>query len=121
MSTIEYSIFYEGGTVITLPNDVPRVNGILAVTRAIGDKALFPYVIPNPEIGEKTLTSDDDFLILACDGVWDVIDNQQAVDIVKIILRQQNDYGKAADALKNAALERGSTDNISVMVVNLKK
>lgn len=110
-----------GGKVFGFFGGVPRVNGILAVARALGDKALNPYVIPDPEIREKTLDHNDEFLILACDGVWDVIDNQTAVDIVKISLEQSNtDVNKAADTLKTEALQRGSTDNISVIVINLK-
>jgi len=104
-----------GGQVIM--HGVPRVNGRLAISRALGDKALNPYVIPTPEIRERTLTTDDEFLIIACDGVWDVLDNQTAVNIVK---QHQTDLNKAADVLKNEALRRGSTDNISAMVINLK-
>lgn len=108
-----------GGKIITY--GVPRVNGILAISRALGDKALYPFVIPNPEIKEKELITEDELLIIACDGVWDVIDNQTAVDIVKKnLLAHQADYNKAATALKDEALRCGSTDNVSVMVINLK-
>lgn len=109
-----------GGSVIV--RGVPRVNGQLAISRALGDKALHPYVIANPEIRHHQLTDNDDFLIIACDGVWDVIDNQTAVTIVKKSLDiVKDDVQKAADVLKNEALRRGSTDNVSVMIINLKQ
>jgi protein phosphatase 1L len=47
-----------------------RVEGILAVTRAIGDKRLKKYVSAVPDIRTRHLTEGDDFLILASDGVW---------------------------------------------------
>ncbi len=49
-----------------------RVQGVLAVSRALGDKVLNPYVIPEPEITQTRVDPQHEFLILACDGVWDV-------------------------------------------------
>eukprot|EP00967_Tisochrysis_lutea_P043238 scaffold52215_cov15-Tisochrysis_lutea.AAC.1 len=53
-----------------------RVGGVLAVSRAFGDKPLKRYVIATPDIREESLRDDDEFLILASDGLWDVISNQ---------------------------------------------
>jgi hypothetical protein len=47
-----------------------RVEGILAVSRAIGDRHLKPYVTPEPEVCEWALTDRDCFLVLATDGIW---------------------------------------------------
>ena len=96
-----------------------RVQGILALSRALGDKQLAPHVIAQPEIKAHTLTRDDQFLILACDGVWDVLNNKQAVDIVQASLAKGNTPTQAAHALITAAYQRGSTDNISALVVTL--
>ena len=80
-----------------------------------------PFLIPDPEITQRTLMPEDYFLIIACDGVWDVFNNQDAVDIVKEALRiKPNDFDSAAEALRDAAYNKGSTDNISVIVVGLK-
>jgi len=46
-----------------------RVNGTLAITRALGDLPLKPYVTGHPFTTETALRGDDDVLILACDGV----------------------------------------------------
>lgn len=112
-----------GGTVVMGGRwDVPRVNGNLATSRALGDKLLNPWVTPHPEIIHRQLTPEDDFLILACDGVWDVMDNQTAVDIVKKALEKDvTNLEGAAELLKKNALRRESGDNISVIVVDLKK
>lgn len=53
-----------------------RVGGVLAVSRAFGDRPLKRYVIPTPDIREEVLTGADECLILASDGLWDVISNQ---------------------------------------------
>jgi protein phosphatase 1L len=53
-----------------------RVAGVLAVSRAFGDRPLKQYVIPTPDIQDEWLSHDDEFLILASDGLWDVVSNQ---------------------------------------------
>lgn len=108
-----------GGKIIFY--GVWRVNGMLAVSRALGDKSLAPYVIPHPEIIQRTLLPQDEFVIIACDGVWDVLSNQEAVNIVKESLKNKsNSLDIAAAVLRDAAYNKGSSDNISVMIVNLQ-
>jgi len=46
-----------------------RVNGVLAVTRSLGDSSMKEYVVGSPYTTETELGSEDEFLILACDGV----------------------------------------------------
>jgi protein phosphatase 2C len=55
--------------------------GELAVSRAIGDHCLRPYVIPEPELLMVERTPDDEVLVLASDGLWDVMNNQEVVDM----------------------------------------
>jgi len=60
----------------------------------------------------------DKFLILACDGVWDVLEPQQAVDVVTDALREHEaDPQKACEVLVQTAFDRGSTDNITGIIV----
>jgi len=99
-----------GGFVV-----VGRVNGILAVTRSLGDRAMKRYVTGDPYTEDHTLTEEDTHVILACDGVWDVISDQQACDIVLAA----GSCGEASKELLVTALRSGSTDNISVMVVRI--
>ncbi|WIA09237.1 hypothetical protein OEZ85_008645 [Tetradesmus obliquus] len=93
-----------------------RVGGVLAVSRAFGDRPLKRYVIPTPDIKDEQLTSADDCLILASDGLWDVVSNQDAVAIVKDIAEAD----KAARRLVDEAYQRGSNDNISCVVLKFR-
>jgi len=92
-----------------------RVNGILAVTRSLGDHAMKEYVIGEPHLTEVLLQPTDTHLILACDGLWDVALDQEVVDLVL----PENDAQKMSEKLLLHALKNGSTDNISVMVIIL--
>lgn len=53
---------------------------------------------------------------MACDGLWEVVSDQEAVDIVNEMVKKY-DVEKAASKLRDIAYSRGSTDNITVMVV----
>eukprot|EP01119_Soliformovum_irregulare_P020137 TRINITY_DN6492_c0_g1_i3.p1 TRINITY_DN6492_c0_g1~~TRINITY_DN6492_c0_g1_i3.p1 ORF type:complete len:181 (-),score=63.58 TRINITY_DN6492_c0_g1_i3:49-591(-) len=103
-----------GGWVIGVTTR--RINGMVAVARAIGDFFMEPFIIAEPFIGEYDLMEEDEFLILACDGVWDEIPDQMAVDIV----RSEKDVNKACLKLRDYAYAMGSDDNISVIVVQFK-
>lgn len=92
-----------------------RVNGILAVTRSLGDHAMKDYVIGEPHLTSILLEPTDTHLIIACDGLWDVASDQEAVDLIL----PETDTQKMSDKLLLHALKNGSTDNISVMVVLL--
>lgn len=93
-----------------------RVGGMLAVSRAFGDGFLGDAVNPTPYISHIELTNEDLFLIIACDGVWDVIMDQEACDLIM----PEVDPLTAAMKLRDAAYDKDSQDNISVIVVNLK-
>lgn len=114
-----------------------RVLGVLATSRSIGDHYLKPYVTPTPEVTICKRTEDDEFLILASDGLWDVISNEMACQIVRRcltgkIFRKSPDGTNevssgltraevAASLLVELAIAKGSKDNISVIVVQLRK
>lgn len=76
-------------------------------------------VICTPEIIQRTIGPDDTFFIAACDGLWDVFDNQEAVDFVLNLLSNQTPPEKCAQLLVEKALELGSQDNISVIITFL--
>ncbi|KAF2654640.1 protein phosphatase 2C isoform beta [Lophiostoma macrostomum CBS 122681] len=91
-----------------------RVNGVLAVTRALGDAYMKDLVTGHPYTTETVIQADqDEFLILACDGLWDVCSDQEAVELVRGI----QDPQVASKTLVDHALARFSTDNLSCMVV----
>jgi protein phosphatase PTC1 len=87
---------------------------MLAITRALGDADLKEYVSGRPFTSEVVLDpSMDTHLILACDGLWDVVTDKECIDYIV----DQHDPAEAAHILVDFALEQGSTDNISVIVV----
>ncbi|KAK3737460.1 hypothetical protein QZH41_008343 [Actinostola sp. cb2023] len=96
-----------------------RVNGNLSVSRAIGDVEHKPYISGEPFVAEYSFEGDEEFLILACDGLWDTIGRDHAVELVKNHIAQGNTRDSAAKLLVVAAKDAGSSDNISVIVVYL--
>lgn len=81
-----------------------RVDGILNISRAIGDAHLkdlaHPHrgrVIARPEITVHDVTDEDEFIILASDGVWGRVDSQVAVDIVRRVLMQTDQAIESTD------------------------
>lgn len=123
-----------GGRVIYW--DGPRVLGVLAMSRAIGDSHLKPFVISEPEVTITERTEEDECLILASDGLWDVVSNETACDVVRMCLRGNAPAGEgegdgsgvsnkacsdAAMLLTKLALARQSADNVSVVVVDLRR
>jgi protein phosphatase 1L len=107
----------DAGGFVTQRGGVARVQGVLAMARAFGDLALRPYVICEPETCLHRITTGDEFLILACDGVWDVLSNQQAVELVRASLQQNGDCKLASKILVDAAYQAGSMDNISALII----
>nr|XP_014340947.1 PREDICTED: protein phosphatase 1A isoform X3 [Latimeria chalumnae] len=111
-----------GGSVM-----IQRVNGSLAVSRALGD---FDYkcvhgkgpteqlVSPEPEVYEIERSEDEDqFIILACDGIWDVMGNEELCDFVKSRLEVTDDLEKVCNEIVDTCLYKGSRDNMSVILI----
>ncbi|KAJ6231450.1 leucine-rich repeat protein soc-2 homolog-like protein [Anaeramoeba flamelloides] len=95
-----------------------RINGGLAVSRAFGDRDFQPWVSVEPTIECYDISkSDMKYLVLACDGVWDVLSNQQVADIV--MKNRNKNISKIALHIRNNAYALESADNISVLVVDL--
>lgn len=136
-----------------VPNaGIHRVNGNLALSRAIGDRSERPAVTSKPDMTTFDVEDDDEFIILASDGLWDVMSSQEAISFVRDTLRESgpvlegsskassdseiqedetesesepastNLQNRIADLLVAEALKRGTTDNVTVVVLwlNLK-
>ncbi|XP_022894326.1 probable protein phosphatase 2C 51 [Olea europaea var. sylvestris] len=126
-----------GGKVINWNGH--RVFGVLSTTRSIGDYYLKPFVIPEPEVTVTGRTEMDEFMIIASDGLWDVISNDLACQLARRFLyghlgpknsdrathgqemNNESPATQAAAALVKLAMARGSKDNISIIVVDLKR
>lgn len=123
-SDMHRGIKRRGGFVAN--NDCPRVNGCLAVARAIGDWCLKgaegkKCVSPLPKISKvpKSKIWPGSNLVLACDGLWDVASSRQAVAAVKAGKQKGSALDTVAANIASAAYHANSGDNISVMVVDL--
>lgn len=111
-----------GGSVM-----IQRVNGSLAVSRALGDfeykavpglDATKQLVSPEPDI--YTIVRDpkvDEFLLLACDGVYDVMENAEICSFVESRLLVTSDLSSVANQVLDACLSKGSRDNMTIILV----
>lgn len=99
--------------------------GDLSVSRAFGDMDAAPFVTHMPEVFKYKLNKSDKFIILGCDGLWDVMENQDSVNYVLENLSKINEVSTMSGHSKNNisynlgnhAIKIGSTDNISITVI----
>uniref|UniRef100_A0A7S4KBH8 C2H2-type domain-containing protein n=1 Tax=Odontella aurita TaxID=265563 RepID=A0A7S4KBH8_9STRA len=134
----------ERGGFVSSAGGIDRVNGTLAVSRSLGDATLAPVLSRVPHVvamstedikaqcKKSDQTGEVDelpcFIVLASDGLWDVMSNQEVVDLVVQAVRKFDPshsiswdkggaFQEAAQLLTQEAYVRGSTDNIGVCVV----
>ncbi|KDO24314.1 hypothetical protein SPRG_10389 [Saprolegnia parasitica CBS 223.65] len=111
-------ILVAGGSVVG-----GRVAGVLAPSRSIGDidmkaKGMEGWVVAVPEISEGKIARNSIY-VLATDGVWDVLSNDEVLDIAEDVLDDEYEKNcqRASDAIAKEAVERGSRDDITAIVV----
>jgi len=115
---------------------IHRIDGQIAVSRSIGDgdykdSESLPQekqaITCVPDIVEREVKTNDEFLVLACDGLWDVMDNQDVVDFVKKKLAKTKEVNDAAlntiadELVKYAVNDKKSPDNVTAVIVQLPK
>lgn len=122
------------GGFVTCTRKTARVCGTLAVSRALGDNHLDKYLRRDPDVFYIEMRRNcERALVMACDGVWDVLSNDDVADIVRRTVQSAKkrarlgfvlgdyDAGSLADEIaqeiKDIAFTRCSQDNISVLVV----
>ncbi|KAK9695231.1 Protein phosphatase 2C 2, partial [Basidiobolus ranarum] len=85
-----------------------RVNGNLALSRAIGDfefkqnsklSAEQQAVTADPDVTEHLITSEDEFIVLACDGIWDCMSSQEVIDYVRAEIASKNPLDQICEKL----------------------
>jgi len=113
-----------GGDIVFDGHDW-RINK-LSVSRAFGDKSAQKYVTHRPEVYKYKITSRDHFIIMACDGLWDVCSNQEVVNFVLNncydgSMNRINKKINISRRLAQYAIDKGSTDNVTAIVVFLDK
>uniref|UniRef100_H3AUD4 protein-serine/threonine phosphatase n=2 Tax=Latimeria chalumnae TaxID=7897 RepID=H3AUD4_LATCH len=110
-----------GGTVT-----LQRINGSLAVSRALGDfdfkevewrSQTEQLVSPEPEVYEIERSEKDEFIILACDGIWDTINNEELCKFVCSRLQLKEDLESVCNQVIDTCLYKGSYDNMSIILI----
>ncbi|CAN4095769.1 unnamed protein product [Withania somnifera] len=98
-----------------------RIQGSLAVSRGIGDSRLKRWVVPEPETKIVTIRPECEFLILASDGLWEKVSNQEAVELLRPFCMGVDNRQplSACKKLVDLAVTRGSSDDITAMVIQL--
>ncbi|KAF7083906.1 hypothetical protein CFC21_087638 [Triticum aestivum] len=112
-----------------------RINGSLNLARAIGDmefkqnKFLPPekqIVTSNPDINVVELCNEDDFLVLACDGIWDCMSSQQLVDFIHEHIHTESSLSAVCERVLDRCLAPSTMggdgcDNMTMILVQFKK
>ncbi|KAL3856759.1 hypothetical protein ACJMK2_011479 [Sinanodonta woodiana] len=107
----------QGGFVMMV-GDVWRVGGNIAVSRAIGDAGYKPYICSDAEVISMELDGTEDYLVLACDGLWDGVEANELPRIVfDHLLETGGDKSDVAKMLVQYAKDHDSSDNITVVLV----
>ena len=102
-------VIQSGGIVVD-----GRVGATLAITRAFGDHSLKGKgVIAKPFIKKHQLKSTDKYLVIASDGVWDSMEDQDAINYC----REECSTKDIAQAIVKGAIDKGSKDNTSCLVI----
>uniref|UniRef100_A0A3B3SFB0 Protein phosphatase 1B n=1 Tax=Paramormyrops kingsleyae TaxID=1676925 RepID=A0A3B3SFB0_9TELE len=105
-----------------------RVNGSLAVSRALGDfdfkevawrSQTEQLVSPEPEVFQLERSPADEFLVVACDGVWDAMDNEELCAFVRDRMQVTDDPREVCAQVIDLCLYKGSLDNISIIIIRL--
>lgn len=111
------SVERRGGMVTQIPGDHWRVDGLVSVARAFGDKSLKEHMTARPDLADLVVDLSCEFLILGSNGLWTVFTNQEVVDIV----HKTKDPMNAAQELVCEARNRYSEDDISCAVIQFKE
>jgi len=99
--------------------DASQIYGV-AMSRSLGDMQVHPYLIPVPDISTRQLDEKDKVLVLATDGVWDVMENEEAGQ-----LAVNEPPAKSCEAIVEACRSRwdgqmpGRRDDITTVVIDL--
>jgi len=95
----------------------------LSVSRSFGDISSQPCVTYLPDMFRYTITKADQFIVMACDGLWDVMSNQDVANYVllhcynPVTNKRINKDFSVAKKLAEFAISKGSSDNVSIIII----
>lgn len=109
-----------GGNVTKDNNGVWRINNRLALSRAFGDFTSLPYISYIPDIFKIKINNNNNYLIMASDGLWDVCDNQEIINIINnSYVKNDQQISIICKKLLQVSRSKGSTDNITILFIVL--
>jgi len=96
-----------------------KVEGKLGISRSFGDYEFkdHKFITCAPDLFHVRLTQTTDFILLACDGLYDVFTNDEVVTFINTRIDKEVVLETIANELVEEAIDRGSTDNITVVIV----
>ena len=106
-----------GGEIYKDSEGVFRV-GQLSLARAFGDGDNAPYISQVPDVYYNKITNNTKYIVMACDGLWDVVDNKDLSSLIDGY-KKENSKNVAAN-LAQEALKKGSYDNVSIIVLEFE-
>ena len=96
-----------------------RVQGVLAVSRAIGDINYKDYISSEPEISSIQISHQDQLLILSTDGLYKCYSKSHVANKILELRQKGLSLGQISTVITNQAVEEGSPDNITLMIIDL--
>jgi serine/threonine protein phosphatase PrpC len=107
-----------GGEIYLDSEGVHRI-GDLSLSRAFGDGDNAPYISQKPDIFYKKICELTQYVVMGCDGLWDVVKNDELYDLLKKY-KKNNMHDNLASQLATECLNRGCTDNISIIIIEIE-
>jgi len=102
-----------------------RLQGELAVSRAFGDYRFKMddrgLLICEPEIRQFNITADIEFIVVACDGLYETFTNTEVIEYISRLLAESIEINEIAKSLAEEAIDRGSGDNITIIIIKFEK
>ena len=118
----EYNRIVRNNGLISMKNDIARVDGVLAVSRAIGDMQQKQNLIPESETYNYQIQPNDDLLILSSDGLYLVYSEEEVSKMVYELRKQGMPLNKISQKITDEACTNYyCKDNVTMMIIDLKK
>eukprot|EP00347_Sterkiella_histriomuscorum_P005589 403356034 len=108
-----------GGKIIQI-GESHRVEGILEVTRSIGDRQLKKYVVSQPETTSIQLSQNDTYLVLASDGIFKTFSKEQIVGYIIQKKAEGMTFGQISQYISELAHQQSCPDNTTLVIVDLQ-
>lgn len=107
-----------GGEIYKDSEGVVRI-GDLSLSRAFGDGDNGPYISQKPDVFLKKITPQTKYIVMACDGLWDIVESENLGKVIDKIIKKNPRVTNLAAELAKYALDEGSGDNVSVIVIEV--